>query len=645
MPERRNDAARPGAGQGWWKRLEPQAVVTLALLAVAAVLFISGKVRADLVAVGLMLLLMLTGILTPKEALSGFANPVVIMMVGLFVVGGGIFRTGLAQIAGSRLLRLAGTSETRLLITVMLVTALFGAFVSNTGTVAVMLPVVVGMASAAGVDAGRLLMPLAFASTMGGMLTLIGTPPNLIINETLLAAGYDGLTLFSITPVGVICLATGILGMLVMRRFLPEGEPGEHGPNASPGLAHPVQAIFRKYRLADHLYRIYVPARSPICGMTVADLALPDRFGLNILEIRRRLTVRDRLFKTVTQEIAGPETRIEAGDTLFVYGPWETVRRFVDHDRLRLLDRHEEAPVAPRERYELTDEIGFAEAMLTPHSRYIGRTVKEAGIREHFRLNVLGIQRRDAFLLHNVQDEPLRFGDALLVQGAWCDLALFAGNHDDVVVAGPPPLEQAWSVTLDRKAPIAAGILLLMLGLLVTGWVPAVAAILLAAVLMVVFGCVRGMDAAYKTVNWNTVVLIGAMFPTSVAVEKTGVAALLSSWLVAGLGGYAPVALLAGVYAATSLLTLFISNTAAAVLLAPIALDAAVAIHASPLPFLVAVAVAASMCFASPFSTPPNAMVMSAGRYTTRHYVQVGLPLQLGMGAMMIAVLPWLFPF
>jgi di/tricarboxylate transporter len=259
-------------------------------------------------------------------------------------------------------------------------------------------------------------------------------------------------------------------------------------------------------------------------------------------------------------------------------------------------------------------------------------------------VNILAIRRGNQNILSHLKDETMRFGDALLVQGAWKDIARLAKDQHDVVVTGHP-LEEAGKVTMDLKAPIAAGILLLMVVLLVTEWVPAVAAILIAAVLTVALGCVRGMEDAYRGINWESVVLIAAMLPMSTAIEKTGASGLLAEGLVASLGGAGPIALLAGVYFVTSLLTLFISNTACAVLLAPIALDAALKLGVSPYPFLFAVAIGASMCFASPFSTPPNALVMSAGRYTFLHYIKVGLPLQVLMGIVMVLVLPLLFPF
>jgi di/tricarboxylate transporter len=248
--------------------------------------------------------------------------------------------------------------------------------------------------------------------------------------------------------------------------------------------------------------------------------------------------------------------------------------------------------------------------------------------------------------LHDLKDVKMLSGDVLLVQGTWKDIARLSSEDSDWVVLGQP-LSEAAKVTLDYKAPVAAAIMLLMILMMVFDSIPVVpvTAVMIAAILMVLTGCFRNVEAAYKTINWESVVLIAAMLPMSLALEKTGASEYISNSLVSGLGGYGPLALMAGIYFTTSLMTMFISNTATAVLLAPIAMQSALQIGVSPYPFLFAVAVGASMCFASPFSTPPNALVMPAGQYTFMDYVKVGLPLQIIMGIVMIFILPLLFPF
>lgn len=619
-----------------------QMIFTLAILAGAAVFFMMGKIRSDLVAVCALILLVLFNVLTPGEALSGFSNSVVIMMIGLFVVGGGIFQTGLAKIASGKLLKLAGNSELRLLIMVMLVTAGLGAFVSNTGTVAVMLPIVVSLAISANVSPGLLLMPLAFASSLGGMFTLIGTPPNLIIQDTLVAGGYKELSFFTFAPIGAVCLTVGLVFLILFRRFLSTNKDKEPGKESNGRSLH---ELAKQYQLSQNLYRVQVGDHSPILAKTLLELNIPAQYNLSILEIRRKLSSKNPFFKTISQQMAGPDSVIQEGDILYVFGAFEHVKPFADTFQLELMDQHvTERQNAGTSGKLAFQEVGIAEVLLTPQSKLINKLVKHTGFREKYRVNILGIHRKGEYLLHTLKEEKLRFGDALLVQGTWSDIALLSEEQDDVVVVGQP-LKQAEKVTLDHKAPIAAGIMLLMVALLIMEIFPAVVTVMMSAVFMIVTGCLRNMEEAYKTINWESIVLIGAMIPMSIAIEKTGAATLLSEGLVNGLGGFGPVALLAGIYFATSLLTLFISNTASAVLFAPIAFAAAVQMEASPYPFLFAVSVAASMCFATPFSTPPNALVMSAGRYTFMDYLKIGLPLQLVIGLAMLIVLPLLFPF
>ncbi|RJE88983.1 SLC13 family permease [Paenibacillus sp. 1011MAR3C5] len=617
-------------------------IVTLSVLAGAAVLFVSGKVRSDLVAICALVILVLFDILTPAEALSGFANSVVIMMIGLFIVGGGIFQTGLANIVSGKLLKLAGTNETKLLVTVMLSTSFIGAFVSNTGTVAVMLPIVISLAMSANVSPGKLLMPLAFASSLGGTLTLIGTPPNMVIRETLAKNGIAELTFFSFTPIGLVCLLLGTVLIIVFSKWLLKSRSGED--DSRPG-SQSVHHLAQRYSLTGHLYRVQADSTSSVVSKPLKELSVLQQYGIHISEVRRKTSHKNPFFKTINGEMAGPETVVMDQDILYVKGTFQQAEAFANDCGLTLLDHQATERVGGAETDGYASaEIGIAEVLIPPNSKHINQLIKHAGFREQYSVNVLGIQRKGEYVLHGLKDEKIRRGDALLVQGTWKNIATLSKEQADVVVVGQP-LETAASMPLSHKAPLAGGIMALMVALMIADLFPAVISVMIAAVLMVATGCLRNMDAAYKTVNWESVVLIGGMIPMSVAIEKTGAAALISQGLVDSLGSAGPLALLAGIYFATSSLTLFISNTACAVLFAPIALAAAVQLGVNPLPFLFAVALASSICFAVPFSTPPNALVMSAGRYTFMDYVKVGLPVQLLLGVAMVALLSLFFPF
>ena len=618
-------------------------IATLIILLISAILFVSGKVRSDLVAICALLALLLCQILSPAEALSGFSNTTVIMMIGLFIVGGGIFQTGLAKMIGSKVMVLAGKSQLRLFLLVMIVTSAIGMFVSNTGTVALMLPIVVSMAAAAGTSSRRLLMPLAFASSMGGMMTLIGTPPNLIVSDTLASAGFDSLSFFSFLPVGLITLVVGILYLLPATKLLTPKEKNNEKKKGGKSL----KDLVKEYGVTDNLFRVHIKDHnSKAIGQTVADLNIYREYGINVLELRRSAG-QNRFVRTVNQQLASPDLVMKQNDVLYLSGDPHMITKFAEDYSLRLLDKHTDEIDGSSTNASMDFfDIGVAEILIMPTSSMINRTIIDAGFRSKFSVNVLGIRRKKDYILNDLGGVKMHDGDVLLVQGAWKDIARMKNESNNWVVLGEP-LQEASKVTLDHKAPIAAAIMIGMIVMMVVESIPVapVTSVLLAAILMVVTGCVRSVEAAYKTINWQTIVLFAAMLPMSIALEKTGVSEMISNGIVTGLGGSGPRLLLAGIYAATSVMTIFISNTVTAVLMAPIALQCAMQIGVSPVSFMYAVAVASSMCFASPFSTPPNALVMSAGQYTFMDYVKVGLPLQILMGVVMVFVLPLIFPF
>ena len=616
-------------------------IETIVILLLSVVFFISGKVRSDIVALCALVSLMVLGILTPDEALEGFSSNVIIMMVGLFVVGGAIFQTGLAKMISSRLMKLAGHSETRLFVLVMLVTSFMGAFVSNTGTVAIMIPIVVSMAMSVKMNPSRLLMPLAFASSMSGMMTLIGTPPNLVINEELVSNGYPGLGFFTFLPVGLICAAVGTLLLLPLsKRFL--SKPGAlSGASASSGKS--LKALVKEYGISSNLHRLQVNSGSLVVGKMIGELDIRKNYSLNIIEVRHvERNQRNPLVKNVVQQAADSDTILRADDILYVSGSEAIVKVFAEKYKLELL------PEANNSSSNVLDfyDIGVAEIVVMSSSSVVNKTIREVEFRSKYNVSVLGICRKNKYILQGIADETIHTGDILLVQGTWENIASLEKESTEWIVVGRP-LEEAAKVTLDYKAPVAAAIMLGMIAVMVFDFIPVapVTAVLIAALLMVLTGCFRNVEAAYKTINWESIVLIAAMMPMSVALQKTGVSAWISNALVANLGDYSPILLLAGIYFTTSFMTMFISNTATAVLMAPIAMSSAVQIGVSPVPMLFAVTLGASLCFASPFSTPPNALVMTAGQYKFSDYIKVGLPLQIILGIVMILVLPLLFPF
>mgnify|MGYP005884624731 FL=1 len=617
---------------------------TLIILVITVALFIWGRVRADIVALTALAALLVLGILTPAEALAGFSSPIVIMMIGLFVVGGAIMQTGLAKLTGNKLMALSRGNETITFLLVMLVTSFIGAFVSNTGTVALMMPIIMSIAAGSGMQSSRFLMPLAFAGSLGGMLTLIGTPPNLVIDEVLTEGGYQPLAFFSFFPVGIIVIAIGIIVLMPLSKiFLSKKQSGKKKKQGKS-----LDDLVDEYQLLDNLHRYIVPSRRPsaaldengeqmdIVGKTLKDLSIQKKYGVSIIEIRNEKKSRLGLVKDVSQNMAKSSSTIQVHDTLYIIGEEEKMKRFASDYGLRKMKD------VKIDFYDL----GLTEIVVMPTSNFAGLRIGDANLRKRFGINVLGVKRGDEYITENLIATKLHVGDMLLVQGEWTNLAHLATDTSNWVVIDQPE-KTADKVLLDYKAPVAAAIMLLMIAMMVFDFIPVapVTAVIIAGLLTVFAGCFRNVEAAYKTINWESVVLIAAMLPMSMALQKTGASSAISEALVGALGNMGPMALLAGIYLTTSVMTMFISNTATAVLLAPIALQSAQQMGVSPVPMLFAVAVGASMCFASPFSTPPNALVMPAGNYTFMDYIKVGLPLQVAIGVIMVLTLPLLFPF
>ena len=627
--------------------------ITLIILIITVAMFIWGRVRADIVALTALAALLVLGILTPAEALAGFSSPIVIMMIGLFVVGGAIMQTGLAKLTGNKLMALSRGNETVTFLLVMLVTSFIGAFVSNTGTVALMMPIIMSLAAGSGMQSSRFLMPLAFAGSLGGMLTLIGTPPNLVIDEVLTEAGFKPLAFFSFFPVGIIVIAIGIIVLMPLSKiFLSKKQNGKKKNNRKS-----LDDLVDEYQLLDNLHRYIVPSKRTaaaidengqmmdIVGKTLKDLSIQKKYGVSIIEIRNEKKSRLGLVKDVNQNMAKSSSTIAVHDTLYIMGDEEKIERFAqDYDLRKMKD-------VKIDFYDL----GLTEIVVMPTSNFAGLRIGDANLRKRFGINVLGVKRGGGssdgkvgkeYITDNLIATRLHVGDMLLVQGEWTNLAHLATDTSNWVVIDQPE-KTADKVLLDYKAPVAAAIMLLMIAMMMFDFIPVapVTAVIIAGLLTVFAGCFRNVEAAYKTINWESIVLIAAMMPMSTALEKTGASALVSQGLVDSLGSMGPTALLAGIYFTTSLMTMFISNTATAVLMAPIALVAARQVGVSPYSFLFAVTLGASMCFASPFSTPPNALVMKAGGYTFMDYVKVGLPLQIIIGVVMTFVLPLLFPY
>jgi di/tricarboxylate transporter len=614
----------------------------LLILFIAIVLFVTEWLRVDIVALAVVVGLMLTGLLTTQEALSGFSNAAVLTIAALFVVGGGVLRTGLAGLIGQRILAVAGSSETRLVVVIMLAVALLSGVMSDTGTVAVLLPAIISLARSVEINPSRLLIPLSFGALLGGASTLIGTPPNIIVSDLLRKEGLTPFRFFDYTPIGLLLIASGILFMLFIgRRLLPEHEPRQD----LQWVENPKELIAR-YQLPDNLFRLRVRRSSGLVGHTVAGSRLRQDFRLTVLEILRPAEPRSLLQvgdQRLLLQAAGlesmrpePDTSWQVDDLLIVQGAGNDVAHAAAFWNLGV-----QPALAEDEQSLISQEAGLAEVLLPPRSTLVGKTLVETRFGTSYKLTVLGINRPGATEKLDLKETPLRFGDILLVQGPWQDILALRDHHREFVVMGQP--EAMVGAPNRPKAPLALLVLMGMLILILTNVVPIAAASMLAALAMVLTGCLT-MDEAYEAIDWKSVVLVAGMLPMSLALEKVEVVNLVAQGLTDSLGEVGPLVVMVGLFLLTSLFTQVLSNTATTVIIAPIALATAQELGVRPFAFLMMVAIAASMAFASPVASPVNTLVMGAGNYRFGDYIKIGVPMVLVMLVVTVLILPVLWP-
>lgn len=603
------------------------------ILIVTTVCFLVPRFRSDMVALASLLSLFVVGLLSVEEALAGFSNSVVIMIAALFVVGEGVFQTGLAERAGNLVVKYTGSSEFRMTLLMMLLVAVLSGFMSNTGTVAILLPVIVSLCQKLQIHPSKLLMPLAFASSMGGTLTLIGTAPNLIASQTLLDFGYAGLHFFSFSAIGIVALVVGMaylwfVGRGMLDKPLTEAEKAKRSVSAD---------LVADYDIGHWIHAVRVPTGSSLVGRTLKDLEWGSEYGVTVLEVEKPGPERPFVLPwgaAPQRGAVGADYALETDDRLIVYADRSDLDRLVEATELQSV---------PGEPPDL-DVSELAEVILTPHSRLINQTIKEAHFRDRYDLTILALKHQYQEPRRPSPDEKLLYGDTVLVHGKWNDIHLLHEEKEDVVVLSY--VSEPEPVRADPVASwMAGGILLLMVAGLVLDVFPAVMTVMLAAMAMVLTRCVRHVDHAYRSVNWQTIVLIACMLPMATALEKTGGIQFLSEGLIQTLGAVGPVAVMAGLYAVTSVFSQFISNTATAVLLYPVAVLTAQQLGVNPTPMVMAVAFSASMAFATPVATPPNAMVMAAGRYRFADFLRVGVPLQVLIAVCILVLLPRFFPF
>lgn len=595
------------------------------LLFATIAVFIWDKFRMDLVALSVLTILALSGIITPAEAVAGFGSSVLLMIAGLFVVGEGLMRTGIAAKTGNWLSRIGKGSRLRLLCFLLPLVALLSAFMSSTGAVALLIPVVLSMVRQSKLSASQLMMPLAFASLIGGMLTLIGTPPNIIVSGALSKAGLEPFSFFDFTPVGLVILIVSMLYLLFIAPYLLPNHAGQ-----STNIRRSLGELADQYNIERRLYKMTLSKNSTLIGKTVLEDGLRTRFAATLFGIERH----NRWVSNFIPVLLN--TKVELGDTLWFYLDPEKETEMIAEVGLI---KH---PIYEHEIHRLQQSFGFAEVLVAPGSSLQNKTLAEANFRNKYGLNVVGISRENSILHIDYAYTRLREGDALLLAGAWAHIRRLGDTRDMVVFNTPVELDEA--PHYPEKAPWAFAIMFGLLVIMATGLLPNLTAILVAALLMIISGCVS-LNEAYRSLSPTSLILIAGMLPMATAMDKSGALAYSVKYITETFSSAGPVALSIAFFLLTSILSQFISNTATSVLMAPVAVSSAIDLGFEPEPFLMMVAIAASTAFATPIASPVNTLVLAPGGYRFSDFAKVGIGLQILVMIVALLVIPIIFPF
>ncbi|HHL2702332.1 TPA: SLC13 family permease [Yersinia enterocolitica] len=603
----------------------------LTLLLIAIVLFTTNKLRMDVVALLVIIAFVMSGTLSLGEATSGFSDPNVILIAALFVIGEGLVRTGVAYQVGDWLVKVAGHSETKMLALLMVTVAGLGAFMSSTGVVAIFIPVVLSVASRMKISPGRLMMPLSFAGLISGMMTLVATPPNMVVNSELLREGIKGFGFFGVTPIGLIILLMGVGYMLVARHWLG-GKP-ESSEKEQQWKRRTFRDLIRDYKLTGRARRLAIRHDSPLIGRSLDELHLRARYGANVVGIERW-----KRFRRVMVSATGSSELHENDVLLIDMSDCDVdLREFCTEQMLE--------PMVLRGEYfsEQARNVGMAEVSLIPDSSLLGKSLREVTFRTRYGLNVVGIRRNGKTLEGKLVYDKLQFGDILLVIGDWKLIRQLQQKTRDFIVLNLPAEVDEVAPAISQ-APHALFCLALMVAMMLTDEVPNVIAALVACLLMGQFRCID-MESAYRSIHWPSLILIIGMMPFAQALQKTGGVDLIVRGLMDVAGGMGPRVMLLCLFVLCATIGLFISNTATAVLMAPIAIAAAREMSLSPYPFAMIIGIAASAAFMTPVSSPVNTLVLGPGGYKFGDFIRIGVPFTLLVMIVSVMVVPVLFPF
>jgi di/tricarboxylate transporter len=611
-------------------------ILMLTILAITIALFIWGKFSPDVVALLSMISLFAFGILDSKETLSGFSNPTVIMIAALFVIGESLSQTGWTAQAGQKFVQWAGNSFPKLLVILTIGSGILSGFVSNTGTVATLLPVTISSAWKMGTLPSKVLMPVAFGSNTGGLLTLTGTPPNIIVSHALEETGMEG---FSFFEFGLIGLPLLIIALVYFRYIGHKLLPKNKTNNKPVDIDSTLHNWIESYKIEDDYYRLRIRSLSPLINTTFSKWDFERKYKVTVIRLKRRHPNR---LKGTQPFIEFPTSSddMRYHDIITVKGETEAINRLMITFRLGLLPLE---PIKDELRHNLINqEVGMTEVLVTPKSFLVGRKIRMGNYFKRFGIQLLAASRNTKPYLEN--EIVVKAGDGFIIRGSWEDIENLKQQHENLVICGSPEGMAKNVDNLTRKSYIAMGALVLMILLLVLKIVPGSIAALISAGIVVLTGCIP-ISKAYKSISWTSVIMIGAMIPMGIALQKTGTAGLIATNLVNYLGNIHPLMLLGGIFLLTTAFSQVINNSATAVLMAPIALIAANTLKISPEPFMIVVAISASTAFLTPVGTTTNAMVMAAGGYKFIDYLKVGAPLLLLFLIVTLLLVPIIWPF
>lgn len=587
-----------------------QIALLLIIIGVALVLLSLERLPADVIALGVLLVLILTGLLPAGEAFASFGNDAVIMIFGLFILTAALVRTGVVDIVGRAILHRTGGNPRRLLAVIMTASATLSAFISNTATAALFLPITIGLARKAKVAVSRLLLPLAFSSILASSVTLVSSSTNIIISGLMTHYGMQPLGMFELTPVGLPIAVVGLLYMFLLgHRLIPNRESSER--------------LEDEFCIRPYLAEILVLPRSPLVGKTLAESGMGRDLDLTVLRVVR-----------ARQEYLAPQADLELaeGDVLLVQGQRDEVLKIKDTVGIDI-----KADVELSDPGLQSKDMRLVEVILLRQSRLTGRTLKQVGFRERYGLQVLGINRHGRTILRKISQIPLRMGDQLLVQGRWTNIAVLDENNTFRIVG-----------TVDykrphrRRAPIAIAIFAGVLILTAANVLSLPVAVLLGTLVAFVTRCITPGEA-YREVEWRALVVIGCMLALGSAMEQTGTAQFLAMQMVRLVGHAHPLWLLTAFFALALLLTQPMSNQAAAVVVVPVAIQVALQLHLNPRTFVIMIAVAASCSYLTPLE-PSCLIVYGPGRYRFLDFVKAGSFLTVIIYALAIVLVPWIWP-